>query len=90
MTQLELIANYAEIAGGLAIIISLIYVGYQVRLSNRIARAENMRVILDLSLYDNYDLGSGGTVLDSGRKPGYSGQYRCLMPSREAVVSSPT
>ena len=40
-------ANIAEIIGGIAIIISLIYVGYQIRQSTKVAIAENTRVVLD-------------------------------------------
>ena len=57
MTQLEMVANIAEVAGGMAIIISLVYVGYQVRQSNRFAKVENMRVLLNMSFMDQYDLG---------------------------------
>ena len=40
-------ANIAEIIGGIAIILSLIYVGYQIRQSTKVAIAENTRVVLD-------------------------------------------
>lgn len=40
-------ANIAEIGGGLAILVSLVYVGYQVRQSNRIASATALQSILD-------------------------------------------
>ena len=39
-------ANIAEIAGGIAILVSLIYVGYQVRQSNRIASAAALQSVL--------------------------------------------
>ena len=55
MTQIEVVANIAEIAGGIAILISLIYVGFQVRQSNRFAMAENTRRVLDTSLFDGYN-----------------------------------
>ena len=40
-------ANYAEIAGGFAVLVSLIYVGYQIRQSNRIASASALQSVLD-------------------------------------------
>jgi hypothetical protein len=40
-------ANIAEIAGGIAILVSLIYVGYQIRQSNRIASATALQSVLD-------------------------------------------
>ena len=55
MTQIEMVANVAEIVGGGAILISLIYVGSQIRQSNRFARAENLRFVLDASLFDGYN-----------------------------------
>ena len=54
MNQLELMANYAEIAGGLAIIISLLYVGYQIRQGTKVALAENTRVVLDTYAYHHF------------------------------------
>jgi hypothetical protein len=55
MTQIEIVANIAEVIGGGAILISLIYVGFQIRQSNRFARAENTRFVLDASLFDGYN-----------------------------------
>jgi hypothetical protein len=55
MTQIAAVANIAEIIGGVAILISLIYVGFQIRQSNRFARAENTRSVLDTSLFDGYN-----------------------------------
>jgi hypothetical protein len=47
MIDLDTAANIAEISGGIAILVSLIYVGYQIRQSNRIARAAALQAILD-------------------------------------------
>jgi hypothetical protein len=55
MTQIEIVANIAEVVSGVAILISLIYVGFQIRQSNRFARAENTRFVLDASLFDGYN-----------------------------------
>jgi hypothetical protein len=54
MKQLELMANYADIAGGLAIIISLLYVGYQIRQGTKVAIAENTRIVLDTYSYHHF------------------------------------
>jgi hypothetical protein len=55
MSQIEIVANIAEVVSGVAILISLIYVGFQIRQSNRFARAENTRFVLDASLFDGYN-----------------------------------
>ena len=47
MQEIETIANVAEILGGGAILISLMYVGYQIRQSNRIAQAAALHSILE-------------------------------------------
>lgn len=45
--EISTMANIAEIGGGVAILISLLYVGYEVRQSNRIASATALQSILD-------------------------------------------
>ena len=47
MIDINTAANIAEIAGGIAIFVSLVYVGYQVRQSNRLASASALQTILD-------------------------------------------
>ena len=47
MIDMNTAANIAEIAGGIAILVSLIYVGYQIRQSNRIASAAALQSVLD-------------------------------------------
>jgi hypothetical protein len=47
MIDINTAANIAEIAGGIAILVSLAYVGYQVRQSNRIASASALQSVLD-------------------------------------------
>ena len=49
-----MMANYAEIAGGLAIIFSLIYVGYQIRQGTKVAIAENTRIVMDTYTFHNF------------------------------------
>jgi hypothetical protein len=46
MIDINTAANIAEIAGGIAILVSLIYVGYQIRQSNRIASATALQSVL--------------------------------------------
>ena len=47
MMDINTAANIAEIAGGITILVSLIYVGYQIRQSNRIASATALQSVLD-------------------------------------------
>jgi hypothetical protein len=47
MIDINTAANIAEIGGGIAILVSLLYVGYQVRQSNRIASASALQSVLD-------------------------------------------
>jgi hypothetical protein len=47
MMDMNTAANIAEIGGGIAILVSLIYVGYQIRQSNRIASAAALQSVLD-------------------------------------------
>jgi hypothetical protein len=47
MVDINTAANIAEISGGIAILVSLIYVGYQVRQSNRIASASALQSVLE-------------------------------------------
>jgi hypothetical protein len=51
----------AEVVGGIAVLLSLIYVGYQIRQSNRFAKAESIRDLTDTAwiyypLFDNPEL----------------------------------
>jgi hypothetical protein len=46
MIEIDTAANIAEIAGGIAILVSLLYVGYQIRQSNRIASATALQAVL--------------------------------------------
>ena len=42
MMDMNTAANIAEIGGGLAILVSLLYVGFQIRQNNKIAKAESI------------------------------------------------
>jgi hypothetical protein len=55
MMDISSAANIAEIAGGIAILVSLVYVGYQVRQSNRIASASALQSVLDRYADRNID-----------------------------------
>jgi hypothetical protein len=46
MIDINTAANIAEIGGGIAILVSLIYVGYQIRQSNRLASASALQSVL--------------------------------------------
>jgi hypothetical protein len=60
MIEMSTAANIAEIAGGIAILISLTYAGFQIRQSNRIARVESIRSVQGNSFLDNYDMATIG------------------------------
>lgn len=60
MIDINTAANIAEIAGGIAILVSLVYVGYQVRQSNQIAAAESMRVIMGTDFLDSHKMATIG------------------------------
>ena len=47
MVDIGVLANIAEISSGIAILVSLLYVGYQIRQSNRIASASALQSVLD-------------------------------------------
>ena len=61
-------ANIAEIAGGIAILVSITYAGFQIRQSNRLARVESIRSTQSNSFLDEYDMaiiGKGLVSFDS-------------------------
>ena len=58
-------ANIAEIAGGIAILVSLTYAGFQIRQSNRIAKVESIRSTQSNSFLDEYDMATIGRGLIS-------------------------
>lgn len=47
MIDINTAANVAEIAGGVAILVSLLYVGFQIRQSNRIASSAALQSVLE-------------------------------------------
>ena len=65
MMEISTVANIAEIAGGIAIFISLTYAGFQIRQSNRIAKVESIRSIMNNSFLDEYDMSTIGRGFNS-------------------------
>ena len=65
MIDMDTAANIAEIAGGIAILISLTYAGFQIRQSNRLARVESIRSTQSNSFLDEYDMATIGRGLVS-------------------------
>ena len=65
MIEMSTAANIAEIAGGVAILISLTYAGFQIRQSNRIAKVESIRSTQGNSFLDEYDMSTIGRGLIS-------------------------
>jgi hypothetical protein len=68
MIDMNTAANVAEIGGGVAILVSLMYVGFQVRQSNKIAKAESARAIQSMAFMDQFDMeniGRGFIEFDS-------------------------
>jgi hypothetical protein len=65
MMDISAAANIAEIAGGIAILISLTYAGFQLRQSNRIAKVESIRSTQSNSFLDEYDMATIGRGLIS-------------------------
>ena len=68
MMDMSTAANIAEIAGGIAILVSITYAGFQIRQSNRLARVESIRSTQSNSFLDEYDMaviGKGLVSFDS-------------------------
>jgi hypothetical protein len=64
MIEIETAANIADIAGGIAILVSLIYVGFQIRQSNKIAKAESVRAIQSMTFMDQFDMAEIGRAFN--------------------------
>lgn len=65
MMDVNTAANIAEIAGGIAILISLTYAGFQLRQSNRIAKVESIRATQSNAFMDDYNMATIGRGLVS-------------------------
>ena len=68
-------ANIAEIGGGIAILISLTYAGFQIRQSNRIARVESIRSTQSNAFLDEYDMATIGRGLISFEDLNYEDKW---------------
>jgi hypothetical protein len=75
MMDMNTAANIAEIAGGIAILVSLTYAGFQIRQSNRIARFDSMRSVQSNSFMDEYDMAIIGRGLISFDALNYSDRW---------------
>ena len=64
MIDMNTAANVAEIAGGIAILVSLTYAGFQIRQSNRIAKAESVRSMMSSDFLDQYNMANVGRALN--------------------------
>jgi hypothetical protein len=56
MIDINTAANIAEIGGGIAILVSLVYVGYQVRQTNVHAEAESIRAMQNTDFLAQYNM----------------------------------
>ena len=68
-------ANIAEIAGGVAILVSLIYVGFQIRQSNMIAKAESVRAVQNSTFMDQFDMASIGRAFNEFDSLDYNAKW---------------
>lgn len=75
MMDINTAANIAEIAGGVAILVSLIYVGFQVRQSNKIAKAESVRAIQSSTFMDQFDMASIGRAFSDFDSLDYNAKW---------------
>ena len=75
MVNMEQAANIAEIAGGIAILVSLIYVGFQIHQSNKIAKAESVRAIQSMAFMDQFDMAKIGRGLSEFDALDYSDKW---------------
>ena len=75
MIDINTAANIAEIGGGIAILVSLIYVGYQVRQSNRIARVESVRATQSMSFMSDFNMADIGRALNEFDSLDYSAKW---------------
>ena len=65
MMDMSTAANIAEIAGGVAILISLTYAGFQIRQSNLIGKIESIRSTQSNSFLAEFNMATIGRGLTS-------------------------
>lgn len=68
-------ANVAEIGGGIAILVSLMYVGYQIRQSNRIAKVEAIRSAQSMDFMDGFDMAAIGRAFSDFNSLDYNDKW---------------
>jgi hypothetical protein len=76
MIEISTVANIAEIAGGIAILISLTYAGFQIRQSNRIARVESVRATQSMAFLDHFDMAEIGGAFNEFESLDYSAKCK--------------
>ncbi len=92
--DIETAANIADIAGGIAILVSLIYVGFQIRQSNNIAKAESVRAIQNSTFMDQFDMANIGRgfnefdSLDYSRKWEFHSYFLLLWAHWQMVLEN--
>lgn len=64
MMDMNTAANIAEIAGGIAILVSLTYAGFQIRQSNRIAKAQSVSNMMSSDFLDKHNMANVGRALN--------------------------
>jgi hypothetical protein len=75
MIDMNTAANVAEIGGGVAILVSLMYVGFQIRQSNKIAKAESIRAIQSMAFMDQFDMANIGRGLSEFDSMDYNDKW---------------
>ena len=75
MVDINTAANIAEIAGGIAILVSLVYVGYQIRQSNKIAKAESVRAVQNSTFMDQSDMANIGRAFNEFDSLDYNAKW---------------
>ncbi len=75
MIDMNTAANVAEIGGGVAILVSLMYVGFQIRQSNKIAKAESVRAIQNSTFMDQFDMANIGRGLSDFNNLNYNDKW---------------
>jgi hypothetical protein len=75
MIDINTAANIAEIGGGIAILVSLVYVGYQIRHSNRIARADGIRSTYSMAFMHQFNMADIGRAFNEFSSLDYDAKW---------------
>ena len=73
--DINTVANIAEIGGGIAILVSLVYVGYQIRQSNRIAKVESVRSTYNMAFMNDFNMADIGRGFDEFNSLEYGAKW---------------